>query len=74
MELLSCCGARPLRRRRSSSSLGDRCHSLASLFLPPAAVGSLPRFSLASPVQIHVETKKKPILSDELLFGAASQI
>ena len=31
--------------------LADRCHSLASLHLPLAALGSLPRFSLASPIQ-----------------------
>ena len=29
--------------RRSSLAFFDRCHSLASLPLPPAAVGSLPR-------------------------------
>ena len=32
----------------------DRCHSFPSLHLPQAALGSLPRFSLASPVQIAV--------------------
>ena len=36
----------------AGSCLADRCHSLASLHLPQAALGSLPRFSLASPVQI----------------------
>ena len=35
----------------------DRCHSLPSLHLPQAALGSLPKFSLASPVQIEQKTK-----------------
>jgi len=34
---------------KKPSSLVDRCHSLASLHLPPAALGSLPRIS---PVRI----------------------
>ena len=38
----------------------DRCHSLASLFPPPAAVGSLLRFSLASPVQTCRNKIKTP--------------
>ena len=36
----------------------DRCHSLGSLFPPPAAVASLPKFELASPVQITNNDKK----------------
>ena len=36
----------------------DRCHSFGSLLPPPAALPSLPRFSLASPVQICLTTKK----------------
>ena len=36
----------------------DRGHSLASLLPPPAAVGSLPKFSLASPVQICSRKQK----------------
>ena len=38
----SCCGARHLRRRQAPSSSVDRCHSLSSLHLPPAALASLP--------------------------------
>ena len=37
-----CCGARHLRRRQAPSSSVDRCHSLSSLHLPPAALASLP--------------------------------
>ena len=48
LELLSCCGARHLRRRKTPSSSADRCHSLPSLSPPPAAVGSLPKFELAT--------------------------
>ena len=36
----------------ASSCPADRGHSLGFLSPPPAAVASLPRFSLASPVQI----------------------
>ena len=39
---LSCCGTRHLRRRETPSSSADRCHSLTSLDLPLAALGSLP--------------------------------
>jgi len=35
---LPCCGARIVRPRRCSVALCDRCHSLASLLPPPAAV------------------------------------
>ena len=37
-----CCGARLFRRSQRSLEKFDRGHSLASLFPPPAAVGSLP--------------------------------
>ena len=47
MELLSCCGARQTRRRRSGLCLADRGHSLPALHPPQAAGGSLPRFKLA---------------------------
>ena len=33
---------------KAPSSSADRCHSLSSLFPPPAAVGSLPKFELAT--------------------------
>ena len=39
-----CCGARLFRRSQRSLEKFDRGHSLASLFPPPAAVGSLPSF------------------------------
>ena len=38
---LSCCGARNSLLATRSQNF-DRCHSLASLLPPPAAVGSLP--------------------------------
>ena len=37
-----------LRRRRSSENT-DRCHSLGSLYLPPAALPSLPPTALTPP-------------------------
>ena len=45
-----CCGARLFRRSQRSLEKFDRGHSLASLFPPPAAVGSLPR-SVAPPLR-----------------------
>ena len=39
----SCCGARRMSSVFRPSSPTDRCHSLPSLFPPPAAVGSLPK-------------------------------
>ncbi|MBQ3252522.1 MAG: hypothetical protein IJB02_04710, partial [Oscillospiraceae bacterium] len=42
----------------AASSSADRCHSLRSLYPPQAALPSLPRFSLASPVQIGISNKK----------------
>ena len=38
----------------AAASLTDRGHSLGSLHLPPAALPSFPKFSLASPVQICI--------------------
>ena len=43
-----CCGARLFRRSQRSLEKFDRGHSLASLFPPPAAVGSLPPFRRSS--------------------------
>jgi len=40
---LSCCGARYLPCRQAAASAIDRCQSLRSLALPPAALPSLPR-------------------------------
>ena len=38
-----CCGARKKHRAYAVPRFFDRCHSLASLHLPQAALGSLPR-------------------------------
>ena len=45
-----CCGTRLFRRSQCSLEKFDRGHSLASLFPPPAAVGSRPR-SVAPPLR-----------------------
>ena len=53
----------------------DRSHSLSSLTLPLAAVASLPKFSLASPVKSLAAPKQKsPSEWMGFCFGAASQI
>ena len=56
-----CCGAEKIFGLSLILDFFDRCHSFPSLHLPQAALGSLPRFSLASPVPIGAVIKKSAI-------------
>ena len=52
---MPCCGARKNVRAFALLHFFDRCHSLSSLYPPPAAVASLPTGTpfTAAPLQIH---------------------